>query len=279
MFLKSTGAIKIVRNIEDLRAIGETMKLTYKTIAMENEDTDFPFYDRLLTRTMDKILKGTEGRSVHHLHIDFLTRQINKLYTEWSKLFKSEKYLNTLIEEFYTVNAATLNFNPTDWLDFYNHSDPKRIPAQKGTERPVRPAAREDDCQQRNGKKDHAKRNARNRPDVNRNKKQRRDSSPPRHQKPDGRQPRREPQPQRQTPAPTPGTSAEVCIRNPFHHADDPIAFKLPCTRKPCPRDLNPLLRNGKLKDAENKKAVRASLQLLEGKFAAQALQQLDTLI
>ena len=77
---------------------------------MENEDTDFPFYDRLLTRTTDKILQGTEGRLVRHLHIDFLTHQINKLYTEWSKLFKSEKYLNTLIEEFYTVNAATLNF-------------------------------------------------------------------------------------------------------------------------------------------------------------------------
>ena len=59
--------------------------MTYKTIAMENEDTDFPFYDRLLTRTTDKILQGTEGRSVRHLHIDFLTRQINKLYTEWSK--------------------------------------------------------------------------------------------------------------------------------------------------------------------------------------------------
>ena len=40
------------------------MKLTYKTIAMENEDTDFQFYDRLLTRTSDKILQGTEGRSV-----------------------------------------------------------------------------------------------------------------------------------------------------------------------------------------------------------------------
>ena len=64
------------------------MKLTYKTITMENEDTDFQFYDRLLTRTSDKILQGTEGRSVHHLHIDFLTRQINKLYTEWAKLFK-----------------------------------------------------------------------------------------------------------------------------------------------------------------------------------------------
>ena len=42
MFLKSSiGAVKTVRNIDDLRAIGETMKLTYKTIAMENEDTDF----------------------------------------------------------------------------------------------------------------------------------------------------------------------------------------------------------------------------------------------
>ena len=98
MFLKSiTGAIKTVRNIEDLRAIGETMKLTYKTITMENEDTDFQFYDRLLTRTTDRILQGTEGRSVRHLHIDFLTRQINKLYTEWAKLFKFEKYLNTLL--------------------------------------------------------------------------------------------------------------------------------------------------------------------------------------
>ena len=82
MFLKSsTGAIKTVRNIEDLRAIGETTKLTYKTITMENEDTDFQFYDRLLTRKTDKILQGTEGRSVRHLHMNFLKRQINKLYT------------------------------------------------------------------------------------------------------------------------------------------------------------------------------------------------------
>ena len=74
MFLKSSnGAIKTVRNTDDLRAIGITMKLTYKTIKMENEDTDFQFYDRLLTRTIDKILQGTEGRSVHHLHIDFIS--------------------------------------------------------------------------------------------------------------------------------------------------------------------------------------------------------------
>jgi hypothetical protein len=141
MFLKSSiGAVKTVRNIDDLRAIGKTMKLTYKTIAMENWDTDFQFYDRLLTRTSDKILQGTEGRSVCHLHIDFLTRQINKLYTEWAKLYKSEKYLNTPIDDFYRVNEATLHFNPTDWLDLYNHADPRTIPAQKGTERPERHA-------------------------------------------------------------------------------------------------------------------------------------------
>jgi hypothetical protein len=92
------------------------MKLTYKTITMENEDIDFQFYDRFLT----KILR--------HLHIDFLTRQKSIsccLYTDWAKLFKSEKYLNAPIEEFYKVNAAALNFNPTEWLDLYNHSDPK----------------------------------------------------------------------------------------------------------------------------------------------------------
>ena len=105
------------------------MKLAYKTLTMENKDTDFQFYDRLLTRTSDKILQGTEGRSVRHLHIDFLTRQINKLFTEWAKLFKSEKYLNTPIEDFYKVNAAILNFNPTEWLDLYSHTDPKTIPA------------------------------------------------------------------------------------------------------------------------------------------------------
>ena len=93
------------------------MKLAYKTLTMENKDTDFQFYDRLLTRTSDKILQGTEGRSVRHLHIDFLTRQINKLYTEWAKFFNSEKYLNTPIEDFYKVNAGILNFNPTEWLD------------------------------------------------------------------------------------------------------------------------------------------------------------------
>ena len=277
MFLKSsTGAIKTVRNIDDLRAIGETMKLTYKTIAMENEDTDFQFYDRLLTRTNDKILSGTEGRSVRHLHIDFLTRQINKLYTEWAKLFKSEKYLNTPIDHFYRVNEATLNFNPTEWLDLYNHSDPKTIPAQKGTERPDRHAARDDDRAPRNGKRDYPDRDARNRHDADKNKKPRRDASPPKQQKPDGRQPRRALPPPRQAPAPAPAASADICIRNLFHHAD-PVAFKLPCTRKPCPRDHNPPLRNGKLEEAD-KKAVRANLQLMEGKFAALALQQLDVL-
>jgi hypothetical protein len=84
MFLKSsTGAVKTVLTIDDLHAIGETMKLTFKTIAVENEEKDFQFYDRLLTRTSHKILQDTEGRSV---------RQINKLYTEWAKLYKSEKY-------------------------------------------------------------------------------------------------------------------------------------------------------------------------------------------
>jgi hypothetical protein len=100
-------------------------KLTYnKTITMENEDIDFQFYDRFLT----KILQGTEGRSVRHSHIDFLTRRKSScclLYTDWAKLFKSEKYLNAPIEEYYKVNAAALNFNPTEWLDLYNHSDPK----------------------------------------------------------------------------------------------------------------------------------------------------------
>ena len=102
MFLKSSsGAIRSVRSIEDLRAIGETMKFTYKAIPMEYEDTDFQFYDRLLTRISDKILQGAEGRSVRHLHIDLLTRKINKLYTDEAKLFKSKRCLNTLIEEFY----------------------------------------------------------------------------------------------------------------------------------------------------------------------------------
>ena len=206
MILKSsTGAIKTVRNIDDLRAIGETTKLTYKTIAMENKDTDFQFYDRLLTRTSDKILQGIEGRSVRHLHIDFLTRQINKLYTEWAKLFKSEKYLNTPIDHFYRVNEATLNFKPTEWLDLYNHTDAKTIPVQKGTERPDRSAVRDDDRAPRNGKRDYPDRDARNRHDADRNKKPRRDASPPKHRKPDDRQPRRAPPPPRQTPT-SPGT-------------------------------------------------------------------------
>jgi len=55
------------------------------------------------------------------------------------------------------------------------------------------------------------------------------------------------------------------------------VAFEIPCTRKPCPRDHNPKLRNGKLEEAD-KKAVRTNLQLMEGKFATLALQQLDTL-
>jgi hypothetical protein len=276
MFIKSsTGAIKTVRSIDDLRTIGETMKLTYKTIAMENEDTDFQFYDRLLTRTYDKILQGTEGRSVRHLHIDFLTRQINKLFTEWAKLFKSEKYLNTPVDHFYRVNEATLNFNPTEWLDLYNHTDPKAIPAQKGTERPDRPAPRDEDRAPRNGKRDYPDRAARNRNDADKNKKPR-NASPPKHQKPDGRQPNRAAPPPRQTPTPAPATSADICIRNLFHQAD-PVAFKMPCARKPCPRDHNPKLRNGKLDEAD-KKAVRANLQVMEGKFATLALQQLDTL-
>ena len=77
-------------------------------------------------------------------------------------------------------------------------------------------------------------------------------------------------------PAPQLVTSADICIRNLFRQAD-PVAFKLPYTRKPFPRDHNPPLRNGKLDEAD-KKALRANLHLMEGKFAALALQQLDTL-
>ena len=199
-------------------------------------------------------------------------------YTEWAKLFKSEKYLSTPIDHFYRVNEeATINFNPTEWLDLYNHTDPKTIPAQKGTERSDRPAVRDDDRAPRNGKRDYPDRDAHNRHDADRNKKPRRDASPPIHQKPDGRQHRRAPPPPRQTPAPASAASADIiCIRNLFHHAD-PVAFKLPCTRKPCPRDHNPMLRNGKLEEAD-KKAVRANLPLMEGKFATLALQQLDVL-
>ena len=198
------------------------------------------------------------------------------MYTDWAKLFKTEKYLNTPIEDFYTINAATLNFNPTDWLNRFNHSDPNTIPAQKRTERPDRQAARDEDRPPRNGKRDFPDRNARNLQECDRNKKPRRDASPSKHQKPDGRQPRRELPPPRQSPAPPPVTSADICICNLFHQAD-PVAFKLPCTRKPYPRDHNPPLRNGKLDEAD-KKAVRANLQLMEGKFAALAQQQLGAL-
>ena len=90
---------------------------------------------------------------------------------------RPEKYLNTPIDHFYRVNEATLNFNPTEWLDLYSHTDPKTIPAQKGTERPDRPAVRDDDRAPRNGKRDYPDRDARNRNDADRNKKPRRDAS------------------------------------------------------------------------------------------------------
>ena len=63
----SNGAIKTVRNIDDLRTIGETMKLTYKTITMNNEDTDFQFYDRLLKRASNKILHRLGPPPAHRL--------------------------------------------------------------------------------------------------------------------------------------------------------------------------------------------------------------------
>ena len=52
---------------------------------------------------------------------------------------RPEKYLHTPIDHFYRVNEATLNFNPTECLGLYNHTDPKAIPAQKDTERPDLP--------------------------------------------------------------------------------------------------------------------------------------------
>jgi hypothetical protein len=85
MFLKGRpGEVRTVRDLDDVRDIGDTMKLTYTTFTMEDPDADFPFYDRLITRTIDKVLRPGEGRSVRHLHIDFLTRQLNKLFTEWA---------------------------------------------------------------------------------------------------------------------------------------------------------------------------------------------------
>jgi hypothetical protein len=66
---------------------------------------------------------------------------------------------------------ATLNFNPTEWLDLYNHSDPKTISAQKGTERLERPADRDEDRPLRNRKRDYPECNVRKRQEVGRIKK------------------------------------------------------------------------------------------------------------
>ena len=197
-----------------------------------------------------------------------MTRQINKLYTDGTKLFKSERYLNTPIEE-----STSRRSGPQLTGSTYKTmaTDPKSISAQKEAERPERPAAREDDRPPRHGKKrEYQDRNALGRLEADRNKKPRRDPSPPKHKKPDARTPRREPPPPSQIPPQAPAAASDICIRNLFHHADS-AACKLPCKRKPCPRDHNPTLRNVKLDEAD-KKAVRANLQLMEGKFATHAL-------
>ena len=271
MFLKNRpGEVRTLQDIDDVLQAVDNMKGVYTTLAMEDRTTDFQFYGRLFNQLRDQLLENAEGHSVEHLHIDFLVRQLNKMFTEWSKLFKVDKYVNTAIDEFFRVNEAILRFNPVEWLDTYSRVDIKQIPPQKGT----RPPGRDDDRKQRRDNK----RQAAGRPDRGRKdkKRQRREESPPKQRdKPDKRQPQAAVPPK---PAPKAGhqASEDICIRHLFHHAN-PAVFKAPCTRKPCPRSHNPTLHNGKLTEGE-KAAVRGGLQAMEGKFADLALQHLDTM-
>ena len=103
------------------------MKLTYKTTTLENEDTDFQFYDRLLTRTSDKSSRPPKAARSTTCTSTFLPDY--QVVHVMGEAIQVKKYLNTQIDDFYKVNAATLNFNPTEWLDLNNHSDPKMFGA------------------------------------------------------------------------------------------------------------------------------------------------------
>jgi len=57
------------------------------------------------------------------LHIDFLVKQLNKLFTKWAGLFKTEQYMHTSIEAFYTVNEEALCFSSVEWTNLYNQNN------------------------------------------------------------------------------------------------------------------------------------------------------------
>ena len=54
--------------------------------------------------------------------------KINKLLLVYrlGKAIQIREVSHAPIEEFNKVNVAALNFNPTEWLDLYNHSDPNK---------------------------------------------------------------------------------------------------------------------------------------------------------
>jgi len=273
LFLKNrTGEVRTLQSFEDIRQAIENMKSVYTTIAMEDRSTEFPFYTRLFNQLNDQLMDTADFRSIRHLHIDFLVRQLNKMFTAWSHLFKMEKHMNTAIEDFFRVNEAILRFNPVEWLDQYARVDIKQIPPQKGYRLP----GRDDEHQQRRGKRQAPYQPDRRRDsDRDDQKRRRREPSPPRRGKKE-KTPPAAAAPSKQTPKAGPAPKSDLCLRHLFHQAA-PATFKQACTRKPCPRSHNPVLHNGKLDD-DDKKAVRANLQQMEGNFAAQALQQLDTL-
>ena len=132
MFLKSRpGEIKKFKSPEDISEALNNMKIVYTTITMEDRTQALSFYNRLFNRLLDQFLEHGDSQSVRHLHIDFLVKQLNKLFTKWAGLFKTEQYMHTSIEDFYTVNERTLCFNPVEWIDLYNHNDATQIPRQK----------------------------------------------------------------------------------------------------------------------------------------------------
>ncbi len=136
MFLKSsTGANKTVRNIDDLRAIGETMKLAYKTLTMENEDTDFQFYVSLHGPVIKSSKEPKAARSATFILTFSRAKSTSCTQNGRSSSIRRNTSTPRSKTSIKSTQPSSTSTPPNGSTYLYNHTDPKTIPAQKGTER------------------------------------------------------------------------------------------------------------------------------------------------
>ena len=278
IFLKSsTGAIKTVRNIEDLRAIGETMKLTYKTITMENEDTDFQFTTVSSRAQLIRYSRAQKvAQSATCTSIFFRARSTS--CTRSGRSYSSPKSTSMLRSKTFIplTRPLLISTQPTGStcttiairkrsprkkeLSARTAPRPATTTAHHSTESGTTPTAMFETARTETATRNYVETRAH--PST---KKQTAAShvANPHH--------RAKAQP-RHLSCPQTSASATFSIKRTRSHPSSRVLAS------PARGNHNPYLRNGKLEEAD-KKAVRANLQLIEGKFAALAMQQLDTLL